>query len=142
MNDGKDVFTLMREIKLPSNLDVGEGYGKLTWSIRGIYEGYAGWFDLNPATMYDAPPSSPYVDLVQLAGGPDLVVARALAVLQKGHAAEALRLTDAALAADASHRGAWEGRLKALEHLRDQSKNSNERGWLEFSIRETKAKLK
>jgi hypothetical protein len=32
--------------------------------------------------------------------------------------------------------------LKALEYLRDQSKNSNERGWLEYSIRETKAKLK
>lgn len=142
MNDGKDVFTLMREIKLPENLDVGEGYGKLTWSIRGIYEGYAGWFDLNPATMYEAPPSSPYADLVKLAGGPDPVVARALEVLQNGQAPEALRLTDAALAADPSHRGAWEARLKTLEYLRDQSKNSNERGWLEYSIRETKAKLK
>jgi alkyl sulfatase BDS1-like metallo-beta-lactamase superfamily hydrolase len=142
MNDGKDVFTLMREIKLPENLNVGEGYGKLTWSIRGIYEGYAGWFDLNPATMYTAPPSSPYSDLVKLAGGPDPVVARALEVLQKGQAAEALRLTDAALAFDPTHRRAWETKLKALEYLRDQSKNSNERGWLEYSIRETKAKLK
>jgi alkyl sulfatase BDS1-like metallo-beta-lactamase superfamily hydrolase len=142
MNDGKDVFTLMREIKLPEHLNVGEGYGKLTWSIRGIYEGYAGWFDLNPATMYEAPPSSPYADLVKLAGGPDPVVARALEVLQKGQAAEALRLTDAALAANAAHRGALEARLKALEYLRDQSKNSNERGWLEYSIREAKAKLK
>jgi len=142
MNDGKDVFALMREIKLPENLNVGEGYGKLTWSIRGIYEGYAGWFDMNPATMYEAPPSSPYTDLVKLAGGPNPVVARALEVLEKGQAAEALRLTDAALAADAAHHGALEARLKALEYLRDQSKNSNERGWLEYSIRETKAKLK
>jgi alkyl sulfatase BDS1-like metallo-beta-lactamase superfamily hydrolase len=142
MNEGKDVYTLMREIKLPENLNVGEGYGKLTWSIRGIYEGYAGWFDMNPATMYEVPPWSPYADLVKLAGGPDPVVARALVVLQQGHAAEALRLIDAALAADAAHRGAWEARLKALEYLRDQSKNSNERGWLEYSIRETKAKLK
>src|SRR5580704_5723484 len=142
MNDGKDVFTLMREIKLPEHLNVGEGYGKLTWSIRGIYEGYAGWFDMNPATMYDAPPSSPYADLVKLAGGPDPVVARALEVLKKGQAPEALRLIDAALAADASHHGAWEARLKALEDLRDQSKNSNERGWLEYSIRETQGRLK
>jgi alkyl sulfatase BDS1-like metallo-beta-lactamase superfamily hydrolase len=142
MNDGKDVYTLMREIKLPEHLNVGEGYGKLTWSIRGIYEGYAGWFDLNPATMYEAPPSSPYADLVKLAGGPDVVVTRALEVLQKGQAPEALRLLDAALAADPPHRGAWEARLKTLEWLRDQSKNSNERGWLEYSIRETKAKLK
>ena len=142
MNDGKDVFTLMREIKLPEHLNVGEGYGKLTWSIRGIYEGYAGWFDLNPATMYEAPPSSAYADLVKLAGGPDPVVARALEVLQKGQAPEALRLIDAALAVDAGHRGALEARLKTLEFLRDQCKNSNERGWLEYSIRETKSKLK
>jgi alkyl sulfatase BDS1-like metallo-beta-lactamase superfamily hydrolase len=142
MNEGKDVFTLMREIKLPEHLNVGEGYGKLTWSIRGIYEGYAGWFDLNPATMYEAPPSSLYADLVKLAGGPDPVVARALEVLKNGQAPEALRLTDAALAADPSHRGALEARLKALEYLRDQSKNSNEQGWLAYSIRETKAKLK
>jgi alkyl sulfatase BDS1-like metallo-beta-lactamase superfamily hydrolase len=142
MNDGKDVFTLMREIKLPENLNVGEGYGKLTWSIRGIYEGYAGWFDLNPATMYTAPPSSPYADLVKLAGGPDPVVARALEVLRTDQAPEALRLIDAALAADTTHRGAWEARLKALEYLRDHSKNSNERGWLAYSIREAKAKLK
>ncbi len=142
MNDGKDVYTLMREIKLPEHLNVGEGYGKLTWSIRGIYEGYTGWFDLNPATMYEAPPSSAYADLVKLAGGPAPVVARALEVLQKGQAPEALRLIDAALAADAPYRGAWEARLKTLEYLRDRSKNSNERGWLEYSIRETKAKLK
>jgi alkyl sulfatase BDS1-like metallo-beta-lactamase superfamily hydrolase len=142
MNEGKDVFTLMREIELPSRLDVGEGYGKLTWSIRGIYEGYAGWFDLNPATMYTAPPSSAYTELVKLAGGPDTVVARALEVLQKGQAPEALRLIDAALEADASHKGALEARLKALEYLRERSKNSNERGWLEYSIRETKGKLK
>ncbi len=142
MNDGKDVYTLMREIKLPEHLNVGEGYGKLTWSIRGIYEGYAGWFDLNPATMYETPPSSAYADLVKLAGGPEPVVSRALEMLQKGQASGALRLLDAALAADPSHRGAWEARLKALELLRDQSKNSNERGWLEYSIRETKGKLK
>jgi alkyl sulfatase BDS1-like metallo-beta-lactamase superfamily hydrolase len=142
MNDGKDVYTLMREIKLPEHLHVGEGYGKLTWSIRGIYEGYSGWFDMNPATMYEAPPSAPYVDLVKLAGGPDTVAARALEVLKQGQAPEALRLTDAALAADPKHRGALEARLKALEYLRDQSKNSNERGWLDYSIRETKAKLR
>jgi alkyl sulfatase BDS1-like metallo-beta-lactamase superfamily hydrolase len=141
MNDGKDVFTLMREIKLPENLNVGEGYGKLTWSIRGIYEGYIGWFDMNPASMYTAPPSSPYADLVKLAGGPDPVVKRALEVLQTGQAAEAIRLTDAALAADPSHRGALNARLKALEYLRDRSKNSNEQGWLNFSIQETKARL-
>ncbi|NJO55057.1 MAG: hypothetical protein HC834_00450 [Rhodospirillales bacterium] len=44
MNDGKDVHTLMEEIKLPPELDVGEGYGKISWSVRGMYESYVGWF--------------------------------------------------------------------------------------------------
>ena len=55
MNASEDVYALMREIKLPAALEVGESYGKLTWSIRGIYEGYVGWFDLNPVTMYEMP---------------------------------------------------------------------------------------
>jgi hypothetical protein len=32
-------------------------------------------------------------------------------------------------------------RLKALEILRSRCKNTNERGWLDYGIREVKAKL-
>ena len=44
MNDGKDVWTAMREIALPDELAVGEAYGRLDWSARAIWESYAGWF--------------------------------------------------------------------------------------------------
>jgi alkyl sulfatase BDS1-like metallo-beta-lactamase superfamily hydrolase len=70
MNLGKDVFTLMREIKLPAELRMGESYGTVAWTVRGIYEGYAGWFDGNPSTMYEKPAAAVYPDLVKLAGGP------------------------------------------------------------------------
>jgi alkyl sulfatase BDS1-like metallo-beta-lactamase superfamily hydrolase len=70
MNAGKDVYTLMREIKLPPELNVGESYGNVIWTIRGIYDGYVGWFDMNPATMYALPPSAVYPQVVKLAGGP------------------------------------------------------------------------
>jgi alkyl sulfatase BDS1-like metallo-beta-lactamase superfamily hydrolase len=142
MNAGKDVYTLMREIHLPDNLIVGESYGKLTWSIRGIYENYAGWFDLNPATMYETPPQGVFADLVKLAGGPAAVTKLAGEKLAAGQSAEALRLTDAALSADATNRAALEMRLKVLEDLRDHCRNSNERGWLGYGINEVKAKLK
>lgn len=141
MNAGKDVYTLMREVKLPSALDVGESYGKLTWSIRGIYEGYAGWFDLNPATMYELPLSSIYPDLVKAAGGIDSVIKIAIDKIESGQAVEALHLTDVALATDPANRKALEAKLKALEKMRDQCRNSNERGWLDYSIRMTKEKL-
>jgi alkyl sulfatase BDS1-like metallo-beta-lactamase superfamily hydrolase len=141
MNAGKDVYTLMREIKLPAALDVGESYGKLSWSVRGIYEGYIGWFDLNPATMYETPASAVYPALVKLAGGPDAVVKLANERVNAGQPVEALRLTDVVLEGEAGNKAALETRLKALEILVSRCKNTNERGWLDHSIRTTKAKL-
>src|SRR5262245_4425726 len=141
MNAGKDVWTLMNEIKLPPELNVGEGYGKLSWSVRGIYEGYAGWFDLNPATMYEKPASSVYSDVVKLAGGPDGVAKLAMERAQAGQAVEALHLSDIALTAAPNHQTALQAKLKALETLRSRCRNSNERGWLEFSIGQVKSKL-
>ena len=141
MNDGKDVFTLMREIKLPAALDVGESYGKLSWSIRGIYEGYSGWFDMNPVTMYDHPISSVFPELTKLAGGPDALAHAAQERLTAGQPEEALHLVDVALGGSPGNRAALEVRLKALEVLRDRCRNSNERGWLDYSISNAKKEL-
>jgi alkyl sulfatase BDS1-like metallo-beta-lactamase superfamily hydrolase len=141
MNDGKDVFTLMHEIKLPRELEVGEGYGNLIWSIRGIYEGYAGWFDMKPATMYDVPMDAVFPDLAKLAGGAGPITAQASRYIDAGRFVEALHLTEVALASDPQFRPALEARLKALESLREKSKNSNERGWLDYHIATVKKKL-
>lgn len=141
MNAGKDVWALMNEIKLPPELNIGESYGKLSWSVRGIYEGYVGWFDLKPASVYETPVNAVYPELVKAAGGADAVAKLALEHLTKGQANEALHLSEIALSADAKHRGSLEVKLKALELLRDRCRNSNERGWLEYFIRETKQKL-
>jgi alkyl sulfatase BDS1-like metallo-beta-lactamase superfamily hydrolase len=118
---------------------VGEGYGNLIWSIRGIYEGYAGWFDGNPSTMYGSPKEA-YGDIVELAGV-DAVVARARA-LAATDPTRALYLTDMALAADPTHRLALEVRVAILQALDRASVNSNERGWLAAGIRDAQARLK
>ncbi len=141
MNAGKDVWTLMREIKLPPALDIGESYGKLSWSVRGVYEGYVGWFDLNPATMYETPARAVYPDLVKLAGGADAVATLALERAQSGASVEALHLSDVALAAHVDHRTALQAKLTALEALRSECRNSNERGWLDYSIASVRSKL-
>src|SRR5207248_3131991 len=44
MNRGLDVWTAMHEIALPEHLEVGEAYGRIDWSVRAIWETYAGWF--------------------------------------------------------------------------------------------------
>ena len=141
MNAGKDVFTLMREIQLPADLSVGEGYGTIAWTVRGIYEGYLGWFDGNPATMYSVPPAAVYGDLVALAGGADQVTALAQRYLDGGDPVRALHAVDIALAADPGSAKALQVRLAALELQLTRSANSNETGWLEFGIRETRSRL-
>jgi alkyl sulfatase BDS1-like metallo-beta-lactamase superfamily hydrolase len=141
MNAGKDVYTLMQEIKLPASFNLTESFGKVSWSVRGIYDGYAGWYDTNPSTMYETPPASVYPDLVKLAGGPDAVVKLALEKVGAGKPVEALHLTDVVLASDAGNSGALEARIKAFKYLQDRCQNFVEEGWLEYGIRKAREKL-
>ncbi len=136
MNEGKDVFTLMHEVKLPPELNVGEAYGKVDWSVRGIFDGYVGWFDLNPATMYDRPPTAAEPELVRMAGGPAAVAARAKTLADSDPIA-AVRLADAALMVEPKSKPALEARLTALQSLKAASRNLIEGAWLTTAIRDT-----
>jgi alkyl sulfatase BDS1-like metallo-beta-lactamase superfamily hydrolase len=141
MNEGKDVFTLMRQIKLPPELEVGEAYGEVPWSVRGIYDGYVGWFDLNPASMYAQPPTAADPELVRLAGGAAVVAARAKELAKSGDPVKALRLADAALAGDSKSVAALEAKMDALKLLQARSRNLIESAWLTSSIRATQRTL-
>jgi alkyl sulfatase BDS1-like metallo-beta-lactamase superfamily hydrolase len=141
MNAGKDVFTLMQEIKLPASYDLSQVFGKVSWSVRGIYDGYAGWYDMNPATMYELPPSSVYPDLVKLAGGPEPIAELAFEKVAAGKPVEALHLTDIVLAYDQKNSAALKARIKALEYLKKDCENFVEEGWLEYGITRAKERL-
>ena len=141
MDDGKDVFTLMQEIKLPKQYDLSEVFGKVSWSVRGIYDGYAGWFDANPSSMYGLPPSSVYPDLVKLAGGPEPLIRLALEKIADGKAVEALHLTDVILSSDSKNPGALKARIKALESLQKDCENVVENGWLTYGIAKSEKEL-
>jgi glyoxylase-like metal-dependent hydrolase (beta-lactamase superfamily II) len=53
MNAGRSVHELMASISLPPELRVGQGYGKVSWAVRTIWESYVGWFTLRSTTeMY------------------------------------------------------------------------------------------
>jgi len=141
MNDGKDVFTLMQEIKLPPQYDLTEIFGKVSWSVRGIYDGYAGWYDGNPTSMYEIPSASVYPDLVKMAGGPEPLARLALEKIESGKPVEALHLTDVILAYDEKNAPALQARIKAMEYLQQHTQNRIESGWLDRGIRLAKEKL-
>ena len=134
MNAGRDVYTAMREIRLPPELEVGEGYGKVAWSARAIWESYQGWFHARSTTeLYPVPPASVHPELCALAGGPDAVAAAALRRAEDAPV-EALHLAEVALAAAPRHRGALGASLAAHRALLAASVNFWETRWLENEI--------
>jgi glyoxylase-like metal-dependent hydrolase (beta-lactamase superfamily II) len=141
MNAGRDVYAAMREAALPPELEVGEGYGKVPWSARAIWETYQGWFHGRSTTeLYPVPYTRVSPDLVALAGGPDAVAAAARRKLPAAPV-EALHLAEAALAADPRSRSALEASLAAHRALLSASVNFWETRWLENEIRKLEAAL-
>jgi alkyl sulfatase BDS1-like metallo-beta-lactamase superfamily hydrolase len=142
MNHGKDIHTLMREIRLPPELEVGEGYGKVSWSVRAIWENYAGWFHHRSTTeLYAVPPSSVHGDLVDLAGGANAVAARAQQRLIAGEPVEAIHLAEVALADSPSNVAALEAMIAAHVQLEAESENFWLTQWLRKQLTNLRSTL-
>jgi len=144
MNAGKDVFTLMREIRLPAELDLPESHGRVSWNVRAIWESYTGWFDFEDTTqLYAFPPSSVYAEVATMAGGAAALAARAQAHVAGGEPEQALHLAAMALAAEPGNRAALEARLAALELLLERSGgiNHSEVFWLRHRISKTRNEI-
>ena len=69
MNEGIDVWSLMRTVTLPTELRVGQGYGKVMWGVRTIWETYMGWFKLQSTTeLHPTTGAEVLADLVSVVG--------------------------------------------------------------------------
>jgi alkyl sulfatase BDS1-like metallo-beta-lactamase superfamily hydrolase len=144
MNAGKDVHTLMREIKLPEDLKIGEFHGKVSWAVRAIWEEYSGWFHYDSTTsLYGVPRSSVHSDLAELAGGAAVLVKRAQQKVQDGRPLEAMHLIDIALDAEPSSKEALAAKKDVLQVLLRESGGGNlsETMWLKSEIAAAEAAL-
>jgi alkyl sulfatase BDS1-like metallo-beta-lactamase superfamily hydrolase len=134
MNAGADVWTLMREVRVPEHLDVGEGYGQTRWNVRAIWETYAGWFHHRSTTeLYAVAPLAVAPDVVAAAGA-DALVAAARAHLGDGRPVEALQLTDLVIGAEPDHVGARAAAVDAHRALLRETGNFWESAWLRRAI--------
>ena len=137
MNAGKDVHSLMREIRLPDNLKLGEQHGKLAWAVRSIWEEYSGWFHFDSTTsLYAVPRASVDVDIVELAGGAAALAQRAQRKIDDDHPLEALHLLDIALGAEPQRAAALTAKKTALQKLLHAcgGENLSETMWLRAEI--------
>jgi glyoxylase-like metal-dependent hydrolase (beta-lactamase superfamily II) len=144
MNAGVDLWTLMRNVKLPPELGISEQYGRVAWGVRAIYEMYTGWFRYESTTeLFERPVQVVYPELAELAGGPALLATRAQAHLAAQRPLEALHLAEIALASDAKSRPALEAQRDALKQLaaQDGGRNFQIAGWLRHEIAAVEARL-
>ena len=140
MNEGLDLPTLMKEITLPPALEVGEGYGKVSWSVRAIWENYAGWFKHeSTAELYATPANSVHPDLVELAGGSQSVVERASEHIARGGFVEAIQLLDILSEKERCQRNALGAAIAAHEGLLRDSDNFWLSSWLENQLQQLRS---
>ena len=134
MNGGADVHSLMRDITLPPEIEVGQGYGNVPWAVRSIWENYSGWFHQQSTTeLYDVPPRSVGADLIELAGA-DALVGRARGHIDAGRALEAIHILDIVLSAEPDNADARSTSRDAHQQLLDASQNLWKTRWLQHQI--------
>ena len=143
MNDGRDVWEAMRDIRVPEHLDLGEAYGRVDWSVRAIWETYAGWFHQHSTLdLYGAAPEHGAREIVALAGGTEAVAARAAAIAVTDPLT-AVRLCELALDVDPAHAAALDAYRRAHEQLLAEHRRANFwlTRWLEGEIRSATNRL-
>ena len=143
MNSGAGLWTLMRDVTLPPELELPQVHGKVAWIVRAIWEEHVGWFRYESTTeLYDVPPSSVWPDVVDLVGGTAPLTERAAAHANAGRPLQALHLTDIVLAHVPADTDALGVKRQALEQLLATSgrENHSEVQWLEEEIKSATTK--
>ncbi len=139
INTGVDLDTLVREIKLPTELRVGQGYGRVAWGVRTIWETYLGWFrHERTSELLAVGTHQVLADLVE-AGGVESVLEHARRHTAEGRPAEATALAEAVLAHTPGHLEATRQLLDSHRSLlEDPATEANFwlSGWLEHRIRQ------
>ena len=137
MNEGKTMYQLMDEIRLPAELELTQGHGKVSWAVKSIWEYYATWFHFESTTeLYHVPVRDVYTDIAELAGSAALV-ARAAEYRDTRQCLQALHLLEMALAAEPANTEVLAEQAACLEIMLEDARvlnNSYEIMWLEAEL--------
>ncbi|MFF1699051.1 alkyl/aryl-sulfatase [Streptomyces sp. NPDC058257] len=110
INAGMTGREIAEEIVLPPALAgvwANRGYyGSLSHNVKGIYQRYMGWFDGNPAHLWEHPPVEEAKRYVKAMGGRTATVAKAKAFARGGDLRFAVTLLNHVVFADPGHKGA------------------------------------
>jgi linear primary-alkylsulfatase len=110
LNQGYTGSEIAEMIEMPPALDAAwyaHGYyGSVSHNVKAIYQRYLGWYDGNPAHLWQHPPEAAAARYVQAIGGVDATVAKAQEFADSGDLRFAAELASHAVFADPSSQAA------------------------------------
>ena len=128
INQGYVASEIAEVIEMPPALDAvwhTHGYyGSTNHNVKAISQRYIGWFDGNPAHLWQHPPEAAGERYVEAFGGIDVVVTKATAFFEKGDLRFAAELASHAVFAEPNHDGARALLASVLEALGYGSENA------------------
>jgi alkyl sulfatase BDS1-like metallo-beta-lactamase superfamily hydrolase len=98
-------------------------YGTLNHNAKAVYQRYIGWFDGNPANLHPLPPTDAGQRYVDLAGGPDALLAKAHAAFDAGDYRWVAEVVNHLVFADPDNEAARALQADALEQLGYQAES-------------------
>ncbi|MBW2212751.1 MAG: MBL fold metallo-hydrolase [Deltaproteobacteria bacterium] len=133
INQGLTPDELVEVVKLPPHLAehpfLQEYYGKVEWSVRGIFNGYLGWFDGDAARLEPANPDERAAGMASLAGGAESLQRAAREALEKEQYEWAAELATHLIQLDPSSANAKQIKADALRALGQRQINANARNY-------------
>lgn len=126
-NHGLNATEIAEQLALPPTLaaewHTRGYYGTLNHNAKAVYQRYLGWFDGNPAHLHPHPPVEAGRRYVDLAGGPDALLAKARAAFEAGDYRWVAELVNHLVFADPGHMEARMLQADALEQLGYQAES-------------------
>ncbi|TWD81677.1 alkyl sulfatase BDS1-like metallo-beta-lactamase superfamily hydrolase [Kribbella amoyensis] len=135
LNQGYVGPEIAERIELPPALENAWStrgyYGSVSHNVKAIYQRYLGWFDGNPAHLFEHVPAERAARYVELAGGIDAIVAAARTAYEAGDFRWAAEVANHAVFAQPDHADAREVLADAYEQLGYGSENGT---WRDFFL--------
>ncbi len=111
-------------------------YGSVSHNVKAIYQRYMGWFDGNPAHLWQHPPVEAATRYVEFMGGADSVLAEARASFDAGDFRWVAEVVSHVVFADPTNDAARELEAQALEQLGYQAESGPWRNFYLMGARE------
>ncbi|WLP92594.1 alkyl sulfatase dimerization domain-containing protein [Gordonia sp. NB41Y] len=135
LNRGLTGPEIAEQIELPPALENSWSargyYGSVSHNVKAVYQRYLGWFDGNPASLWEHTPVEQSTRYVDFMGGSDAVVAKARKSFADGDFRWVAQVVNHVVFADPTHAGARELLADTYEQLGYGAENGT---WRNFYL--------